>query len=74
MAYHIEYGNKIHIWNAKQALGVYGCALKEIIHEEFGDGVMSAIDFSAKVERVPNPAGDRVKLILDGKFLPYKKF
>lgn len=53
---------------------MYGAALKEVIHEEFGDGIMSAIDFSVHVEREPDPAGDRVKLTWSGKFLPYKKF
>lgn len=53
---------------------MYGPALKEVIHEEFGDGVVSAIDFSVKVEREPNPAGDRVRLTWSGKFLPYKNF
>lgn len=58
----------------QQALGVYGPALKELIHEEFGDGIMSAIDFTVSMEREPNPAGDRVKLTWSGKFLPYKEF
>lgn len=53
---------------------MYGPALKEVIHEEFGDGVVSAIDFTVKVEREPNPAGDRVRLTWSGKFLPYKNF
>ncbi|KAI6178465.1 Cyanate hydratase [Aphelenchoides besseyi] len=57
-----------------EAIGVYGPALKELIHEEFGDGIMSAIDFSVHMEREPNPMGDRVKLTWSGKFLPYKKF
>lgn len=60
--------------NSQQALGVYGPALKEIIHEEFGDGIVSAIDFNIKVERENDPAGDRCRLIWSGKFLPYKKF
>lgn len=57
-----------------QALGVYGPALKELIHEEFGDGIMSAIDFTVKMEREANTSGDRVKLTWSGKFLPYKEF
>lgn len=57
-----------------QALGVYGPALKELIHEEFGDGIMSAIDFTVNMEREPSPSGDRVKLTWSGKFLPYKEF
>lgn len=58
-----------------KALGVYGGAVKEVIHEDFGDGIMSAIDFSINVEREPDPVnGDRVKLTWSGKFLPYKRF
>ncbi|KAI1704492.1 cyanate hydratase [Ditylenchus destructor] len=57
-----------------EAIGVYGPALKELIHEEFGDGIMSAIDFTIDMEREPNEAGDRVKIVWNGKFLPYKKF
>lgn len=57
-----------------QMIGVFGPALKEIIQDEFGDGIMSAIDFNFNVAREPNPAGDRVKITLSGKFLPYKSF
>lgn len=57
-----------------KALGVYGPALKEIIHEKFGDGIMSAIDFTVKVDREENQNGDRVKVTWSGKFLPYKSF
>jgi cyanate lyase len=53
---------------------VYGTTLKEVIQDEFGDGIMSAIDFSMDVERVPDPRGDRVKVTMSGKFLPYKRF
>ena len=53
---------------------VYGMPIKEIIHEKFGDGIMSAIDFTIDIERKPDPKGDRVLLTLDGKFLPYKKW
>jgi cyanate lyase len=52
----------------------YGPTLKELINEEFGDGIMSAIDFSMQVEREPDPKGDRVKITMSGKFLPYKRF
>lgn len=52
----------------------YGPTPKELIHEEFGDGIMSAIDFSMQVEREPDPRGDRVKITMSGKFLPYKRF
>ena len=53
---------------------VYGGSLKEIIHEKFGDGIMSAIDFTMDVEKVEDPKGDRVKVVMNGKFLPYKKW
>jgi cyanate lyase len=60
------------IYRLYEVLQVYGPALKALIHEEFGDGIMSAINFRADVERVPDPAGDRVRITLDGKFLPYQ--
>ncbi|MEI2385154.1 cyanase [Breoghania sp. JC706] len=53
---------------------VYGDTIKELIHEEFGDGIMSAIDFDLKVERVANPKGDRVQVTMSGKFLPYNQW
>ena len=53
---------------------VYGTAWKELIQEEFGDGIMSAIDFDLQMERLPNPKGDRVKMTMSGKFLPYKYY
>ena len=53
---------------------VYGTTWKELIQEEFGDGIMSAIDFDMAIERQPDPKGDRVKLTLSGKFLPYKEY
>jgi cyanate lyase len=53
---------------------VFGTTLKALIEEEFGDGIMSAIDFELKVERVTDPKGDRVKVMLDGKFLPYRRY
>jgi cyanate lyase len=59
------------IYRFYEALQVYGPALKELIHEEFGDGIMSAINFSLSLERKPHPAGDRVVVTFDGKFLPY---
>lgn len=52
----------------------YGTTWKELIHEEFGDGIMSAIDFNMQIEREPHPAGDRVKISMSGKFLPYRRF
>ncbi|MBO0680798.1 cyanase [Mycolicibacterium sp. S2-37] len=59
------------IYRFYEVLQVYGGAIKEIIGEEFGDGIMSAINFSLDVERKPHPDGDRVVVTLDGKFLPY---
>jgi cyanate lyase len=53
---------------------VYGRTMKEIIEEKFGAGIMSAIDFSMEIEKVPDPKGDRVKVTMNGKFLPYKKW
>jgi cyanate lyase len=55
-------------------VSVYGSTIKELIHEEFGDGIMSAIDFSMDIQREPDPKGDRVNVVLSGKFLPYKTF
>jgi cyanate lyase len=60
------------IYRLYEVIQVYGPALKALIHEEFGDGIMSAINFRADIERVPDPAGDRVRITLDGKFLPYQ--
>jgi len=60
------------IYRLYEVLQVYGPALKALIHEDFGDGIMSAINFRANVERVSDPAGDRVRITLDGKFLPYQ--
>jgi len=55
-----------------EALGVYGPALRALLHEEFGDGIMSAINFSIDLRRVPHPDGDRVEVVLNGKFLRYQ--
>ena len=52
----------------------YGTTWKALIEEEFGDGIMSAIDFEMQIEREPNPKGDRVKIGMSGKFLPYKRY
>lgn len=52
----------------------YGPTWKQLIEEEFGDGIMSAIDFNMSIAREPNPAGDRVHITMSGKFLPYKRF
>jgi cyanate lyase len=62
------------IYRFYELVSVYGTTLKELIHEEFGDGIMSAIDFSMSVEREPDPAGDRVHITMSGKFLPYKQY
>ena len=59
------------IYRFYEALQVYGGAIKELIHEQFGDGIMSAINFSVDIQKKSNPAGDRVVVTLDGKFLPY---
>ena len=53
---------------------VNGPAWKALIEEEFGDGILSAIDFDMEIERLPNPKGDRVKITMSGKFLPYKYY
>jgi cyanate lyase len=55
-----------------EALGVYGPALRALIHEEFGDGIMSAINFKVDLKRIPGPDGDRVEIVMDGKFLKYQ--
>ncbi|MDN3354432.1 cyanase [Actinomadura sp. DC4] len=60
------------IYRFYEVLQVYGPTIKELIHEEFGDGIMSAVNFRLDVKRVPDPAGDRVVVTLDGKFLPYQ--
>jgi len=57
-----------------EAVMVNGPAWKAIIEEEFGDGIMSAIDFNLEIEREPNPKGDRVRMTMSGKFLPYKYY
>jgi cyanate lyase len=62
------------IYRWYEIVNVYGSTIKELIHEEFGDGIMSAIDFSMDIEREPDPKGDRVKVVLSGKFLPYKMY
>lgn len=60
------------IYRFVEALAVYGPAIKELIHEEFGDGIMSAINFRLDVSRRPDPDGDRVVVTFDGKFLDYR--
>ncbi|ORB85514.1 cyanase [Mycobacterium kansasii] len=60
------------IYRFYEALQVYGGAIKELIHEKFGDGIMSAINFSVDVHKKPHSSGDRVVVTFDGKFLPYQ--
>ena len=62
------------IYRLYEIMQVYGMPLKDVIHEKFGDGIMSAIDFTLDVEKEEDPKGDRVKIIMNGKFLPYKKW
>jgi cyanate lyase len=60
------------VYRFYEVVGVYGYTLKELIGEKFGDGIMSAIDFTMDVEKEENPLGDRVVITMNGKFLPYK--
>ena len=62
------------IYRFYELVQVYGTTWKELIHEEFGDGIMSAIDFKMDLAREPDPKGDRVKIVMSGKFLPYKTY
>jgi cyanate lyase len=62
------------IYRWYEIVNVYGTTIKELIHEEFGDGIMSAIDFKMDMKREPNAAGDRVNIVMSGKFLQYKTY
>jgi cyanate lyase len=62
------------IYRFYELVSVYGTTFKELIQEEFGDGIMSAIDFRMEIGREPDPAGDRVKIVMSGKFLGYKAY
>ena len=62
------------IYRLYELVNVYGTTIKELIHEEFGDGIMSAIDFKMDIVREPDPKGDRVLMTMSGKFLPYKTY
>ncbi len=62
------------IYRFYELVNVYGTTFKELIHEEFGDGIMSAIDFRMDLTREPDPKGDRVHISMSGKFLPYKTY
>lgn len=62
------------IYRFYELVSVYGTTFKELIHEEFGDGIMSAIDFRMDLKREADPKGDRVNIVMSGKFLPYKTY
>ena len=62
------------IYRFHEIVQVYGTTWKELIQEEFGDGIMSAIDYEMQLERLPDPKGDRVQITLHGKFLPYRRY
>jgi cyanate lyase len=62
------------IYRLHEITQVYGTTIKALIHEQFGDGIMSAIDFEMNIERKADPHGDRVVITYDGKFLPYRKW
>lgn len=62
------------VYRFYEVVGVYGETIKEIIGEKFGDGIMSAIDFSMDIDKEENPLGDRVVITMNGKFLPYKSW
>jgi cyanate lyase len=62
------------IYRFYELISVYGTTFKELIHEEFGDGIMSAIDFRMDLQREADPKGDRVQIVMSGKFLPYKTY
>lgn len=62
------------VYRFYEIMQVYGMPMKAVIHEKFGDGIMSAIDFTLDIDKVEDPKGDRVKVTMNGKFLPYKKW
>ena len=62
------------IYRFYELISVYGTTFKALIHEEFGDGIMSAIDFNMDLSREPDPKGDRVRIVMSGKFLSYKSY
>jgi cyanate lyase len=62
------------IYRFYEIMQVYGYPIKDVIQEKFGDGIMSAIDFTLDIEKVEDPKGDRVKVTMNGKFLPYQKW
>ena len=62
------------LYRFHELINVYGTTIKELIHEEFGDGIMSAIDFNMDLQREKDAKGDRVRITMSGKFLPYKTY
>lgn len=62
------------IYRFYELVQTYGTTWKALIEEEFGDGIMSAIDFDMEIAREENPKGDRVRITMSGKFLPYKRY
>ncbi len=62
------------VYRLYELVSIYGTTIKQLIHEEFGDGIMSAIDFRMDLQREPDPMGDRVHIVMSGKFLPYKQY
>ena len=62
------------IYRFYELVSVYGTTFKALIHEEYGDGIMSAIDFDMDMSRLPNEKGDRVKVVMSGKYLQYKTY
>jgi cyanate lyase len=62
------------LYRFHELVSVYGTTFKELVHEEFGDGIMSAIDFKMDLTREPDPKGDRVKIVMSGKYLQYKTY
>ncbi len=62
------------VYRFYEIMQIYGLPMKEVVQEKFGDGIMSAIDFTLDIEKVEDPKGDRVKVTMNGKFLPYKKW
>jgi cyanate lyase len=62
------------IYRFYELVNIYGTTFKELIHEEFGDGIMSAIDFKMDLAREPDPNGDRVRIVMSGKYLAYKAY
>ena len=62
------------IYRFYEIMQVYGFPMKKVVQEKFGDGIMSAIDFTLDIEKIEDPKGDRVKVTMNGKFFPYKKW